>query len=216
MMVDGKRLRSLLVVAPHPDDETIGAWQLISTAMRSRVRVTVIVASDGAASHPGSTRWPAARLVQARRMETRRAMRTLGITPLSIHFLNLADGALDDHPSVLRRALSKLIAHYHPALIVGPLSGDAHGDHRAVARALKAVPRSGERRVGYQVWPEDQRRRGRCLVRLDGLAMAQKRRAVRGYRTQTGSITDAVAGFTLTSKHLRAFVRPVERFTVLA
>lgn len=210
-----ERVRSLLVVAPHPDDETIGAWQLIRIASRAGARVTIVVASDGSASHAGSLRWPAVQLAQARRAETRRAMRAIGVTTSAIHFLKLPDGALGTHTVELHRALSRLIAHLGPEVVVGPMSDDAHGDHRAVADALRALPRRGEKRLGYQVWPEDQRRSGRCLVRLDTTAMAAKRRAIRGYRTQAGLITDAIAGFILTSRHLRAFVRPVERFTVL-
>lgn len=215
MMLRPKRVHRLLVVAPHPDDETIGAWQLIRSARRTGARVTIVVASDGSASHPGSVRWPAARLARARRIESRRAMRAVGITPSSIHFLDFADGAIGTRAVELRRALSRLISRSRPEMIVGPVSEDAHGDHRAVADALRALPRRGEKRLGYQVWPDDERRSGRCLVRLDSRAMAGKRRAIRSYRTQAGLITDAIAGFTLTPRHLRAFVRPVERFTVL-
>lgn len=215
MMLHLKRVRRLLVVAPHPDDETIGAWQLIRTARRAGARVTIVVASDGSASHPGSLRWPAVRLARARRAESRRAMRAIGVTPSSIHFLKFPDGALGMHPVALRRAVSRLTARFRPEMIVGPVSDDAHGDHCAVADALRALPRRGEKRLGYQVWPEDQRRIGRCRVRLDAMAMAGKRRALRSYRTQAGQITDSVAGFTLTPRHLRAFVRPAERFTEL-
>ncbi len=215
MMLHAKLVRRLLVVAPHPDDETIGAWQLIRTARRAGARVTIVVASDGSASHPGSTRWPAVRLARARRAETRRAMRAIGVTSSSIHFLDFPDGALDTHHAELCLALSRLIARFRPEIIVGPVSDDAHRDHRAVAHALQALPQNGEKRLGYQVWPEDQRRYGRCLVPLDAMSMAGKRRAIRSYRTQTGHITDAIAGFTLTPRHLRAFVVPAERFTEL-
>lgn len=215
-MISGTTLsRGLLVVAPHPDDETIGAWQLIRKAMRAGGRVTVVVASDGGASHPGSARWPRARLVRARRRETLRAMRTLGITPASVHFLDLPDGGLAGYARDLDRALSLVAARCGAGLIVGPVAADAHADHRAVAEALDRRRRNGGKRLGYQVWPEDRRRSHRWRVPLDGAARAAKRRAVLSYRTQTGTITDAIAGFALTHRHLRAFVRPAECFVAL-
>ena len=87
-------LRDVLVVAPHPDDEAIGAFGLMSALRRRGARLWVLVVSDGGASHPGSTAWPPARLVPERRRETRRAMATLGIPPSRVRFLGLPDGAL--------------------------------------------------------------------------------------------------------------------------
>lgn len=48
--------RRLVIVAPHPDDETLGCGLLIAAAVRAGVRVAVIALTDGQASHPGSRR----------------------------------------------------------------------------------------------------------------------------------------------------------------
>ncbi len=206
--------RRLLVIAPHPDDEAIGAWGLMRRR-RVGASVRVIVVSDGAASHPGSLRWPPERLATERRRETRRAMATLGLAPSAVRFLGLPDGVLDMArvEEALRQAMRRCPA---PDLIVGPLATDAHADHRAVARAISRLPRRGERRIGYQVWPAvAARRRGPC-VSLGMAGTRMKRRVIHGYRTQTGRITDAVAGFTITPAHLRAFAAPLEQFEILA
>ena len=59
--------RRLLVVAPHPDDEVLGSGGLLHLAVRAGRAVRVLLATDGQASHPGSSRWPVPRLVPARR-----------------------------------------------------------------------------------------------------------------------------------------------------
>ena len=46
----------LIVVAAHPDDETLGAGGVINVAARLNLTVTVVVATDGSASHPASPR----------------------------------------------------------------------------------------------------------------------------------------------------------------
>ena len=54
--LDLKGLRRLIVVAAHPDDESLGAGGLIAEAAALGVPVTVVVATLGEASHPDSPR----------------------------------------------------------------------------------------------------------------------------------------------------------------
>ncbi len=215
-----KRLhaRRVLVVAPHPDDEVIGAWGLMHSLLRQGARLQLIVVSDGSASHPASRSWPPARLARERRRETLRAMAELSVPPTRIRFLALPDGQLATQPDQVARAIGRALRRCPPPdLIVRPVRGDAHGDHQAVAHALARLPRRGERRIGYRIWPEDAARPARGVgVALSCREMSGKRRAVRSYRTQTGTITDAEGGFALTARHLCLFVRPVERFALLA
>ena len=44
----------LVVLAAHPDDDTLGAGGLMATAAVAGTDVTVVFASDGEGSHPGS------------------------------------------------------------------------------------------------------------------------------------------------------------------
>jgi LmbE family N-acetylglucosaminyl deacetylase len=210
--------RSVLVVAPHPDDEAIAAWGLMRRLRSSGARIEVVIVSDGAASHPGSRRWPVERLVVERRRETLRAMRALGLTPGAIGFLDLADGELASDPALVRQTLGRAMqGRSKPDLVIGPELSDTHADHRAVAAALAALPRRGERRVTYHVWPVNAARGPRpCRVILKGAELAIKRRIIRSYRTQAGRITDAPTGFTMTHRHLAAFARPHECFAVHA
>ncbi|MET0374392.1 MAG: PIG-L family deacetylase [Rhizorhabdus sp.] len=209
--------KRVVIIAPHPDDETIGAWGLMRRLRRSGAAVEVIVVSDGGGSHPASRAWPKPRLIKARMRETRQAMRAIGILPGACTFLRLPDGELAARfgqlQSRLRRTLWRRRA---PCLVVGPAMGDAHPDHHAVARALWRSRRRGERRLSYHVWPEGAGISTRSVTEhLGSAAMPAKRRAVLSYRTQTGIIRDAEAGFAMTHRHLRHFVRPRELFTVV-
>lgn len=206
--------RTVLVVAPHADDEAIGAFGLLRALRRRGARRWVLVVTDGAASHPGSVRWPPARLVRERRRETRRAMATLGIPPGRVRFLDRPDGALSGDTG-LRHACARAIRRMPSLdLIVGPIADDAHADHRAVAAAL-AHRRLAPRRLGYRVWPLGRAPRHRLALRLDARARVAKRRVVRSYRTQAGAITDSPTGMAMHPHHLRAFAGPVERFRML-
>jgi LmbE family N-acetylglucosaminyl deacetylase len=205
--------RRVVVIAPHPDDEAIGAFELICRARRRGASTHVIVVSDGGASHPGSRTWPVARLTRERRRETRRAMRRCGLTPRELTFLDLPDGQLEAALPRLTRALGSTLRRLRPDLVAGPARIDAHADHRAVAEALRRVRLEGAQNLAYRVWPvEEARARGTYSVPLNVCRMAMKRCLIRSYRTQTGLIRDAEAGFAMTSRHLAAFVRPCEEF----
>ncbi len=67
LLLDSAGTDHVVVLAAHPDDETLGAGGLLSKAARSGIRVTVVVATYGEASHPGSTTHTAERLAALRR-----------------------------------------------------------------------------------------------------------------------------------------------------
>lgn len=210
MKLDITRVRRAVIVAPHSDDEIIGAAGLILALRQHGARVSVIVVSDGAASHPASHRWPRRRLVAARRRESRLALRRLGIPAGDVRFLGLPDGALPQHllrcRNLVRRAVGPGLD-----LIVGPAATDAHPDHRAVATALGRG--FGEaRRLSYHVWPP----RAGATARAKTVAMrgahAAKRSLLRLYRTQLGAITDDPTGFAIARHELAAFAHPLETF----
>jgi LmbE family N-acetylglucosaminyl deacetylase len=51
-----------IVVAPHPDDESLACGGLLAEACRQGLRGTVVIVSDGAGSHPNSKAYPPDRL----------------------------------------------------------------------------------------------------------------------------------------------------------
>jgi LmbE family N-acetylglucosaminyl deacetylase len=207
------RPRCAIVVAPHPDDETIGAFGLISALRRAGTDIRVLVATDGGASHPNSATWPRARLVRERKRETLNAMAAVGLTANAIRFLPLPDGDLPAHARRCHRLIDRELRRArHLDLVVGPTQDDDHADHRIVARAISASRLPGVRRLGYQVWPAGAARRHRRTLQLGQGDRCAKRRVLRLYRTQTGRITDDPTGFAMSRGQLALFGRAQEVF----
>ncbi len=205
--------RCLLVIAPHPDDETIGAFGLMARLRRRGVTVRVLVVTDGRASHPGSQQWPRARLVRERQRETRRAVRRIGVLASDITFLGLPDGALEKVPAAAERYIAKALrCAPKPALVVAPSKTDHHPDHRVVANSVAVAPVAGARRLSYPVWPAGMRLRSARALYLSSQERLAKRQVIRSYRTQTGRIIDDPNGFAMTRAQIAAFSRPVEMF----
>ncbi|KQS02195.1 GlcNAc-PI de-N-acetylase [Sphingomonas sp. Leaf357] len=203
-------VRNALIVAPHPDDETIGAYGLIRALKARSARVRILVVTDGAGSHPGSACWPRRRLIAERQREVLAAMRGVGVPAPDVTFLGLPDGGLSVMArmrAVLRPAVARVGAC---DLIVLPARDDDHPDHRAIAVALARLP---ARRLHYLVWPNRQAasRRASHYLRLGDQAAA-KRGAITRYRTQMGAITDDPHGFAISRAELAGFARPVELF----
>ena len=214
MTLSLRALRTAVIVAPHPDDEAIGAFNLIRGLLRARMRVRVLVVSDGAASHPGSTRWPPARLVKERRRETRRAMARAGLRAADIAYLGLPDGGLAALEVRGWRPIARALGRRRaPGLLVGPSVADAHPDHVAVARSLASLRLPRTRRLAYRVWPVAGARSLHCssAVRIRGNPLA-KRSVLRLYRTQTGVIIDSPIGFAMSGAERARFAHPCEWF----
>lgn len=204
-------VRSALIVAPHSDDETIGAFGLIHALRLGAARVRIIVVTDGAASHPNSVCWPRRQLVAERRRETLAAMRRIGVSAGGVTFLGLPDGQLWGRAATMSPVIRRAVARANRIdLLVLPACDDDHPDHRIVSAALR---RSGARQLHYLVWPSRQgvSRRASHSLRLGNRAAA-KRGAIRRYRSQMGAITDDPAGFSISRSELITFARPVELF----
>ena len=83
--------RKVLVVAPHPDDETLGCGGLISLLAQNGSAFYIVFVTDGSASHRNSRAWPPARLAAQREQEARNALACLGIPNAALLFLRLPD-----------------------------------------------------------------------------------------------------------------------------
>ena len=84
---------NIMVLAPHPDDESLGCGGLIAQACALNRPPVVVILTDGTGSHPSSLRYPIARLRDLREQESRQAVRILGLPPERIYFLGFRDTA---------------------------------------------------------------------------------------------------------------------------
>jgi LmbE family N-acetylglucosaminyl deacetylase len=186
------RCPGLLVVAPHPDDETLGFGGAAGAITARGVDVRTVVASDGGAAWPDLSAQEQARLERSRRGESQRAATLLGLRPPI--FLGLPDGGLADQESRLADILTDTLNDGVPGTwCAATWRGDGHPDHEAVGRAAAvATSRTGAVLLEYPVWmwhwarPRDPavpwQRAAR--VTLDPVAVERKQRASEVFRSQ--------------------------------
>jgi LmbE family N-acetylglucosaminyl deacetylase/SAM-dependent methyltransferase len=188
----------VLVVAAHPDDETLGAGGLIAMAARVGVRVTVLVATDGEASHPRSTTHTRRQLAGIRRAEVQAAVGRLDARA-ELRFLGLPDGHLAEHLPLLTAAVADLAAGC--SHVVTPWRSDGHPDHAASAAAAEvAISGQGSRPLHWQypIWawhwgdPDRDDLPWTALRRviLTGSARQAKLAAIREHASQHSPLSD--------------------------
>lgn len=130
------RDRRIVLLAAHPDDETLGAGGLLAAAAVAGLDITVVIATDGDASHPHSPTHTAAVLARIRRQEANAALASLA-PRAQLRFLGLPDGRLFDHGELLREELRSVV---QPAtLLLSTYREDRHPDHEACGLAAADV-----------------------------------------------------------------------------
>lgn len=217
-----------LIVAPHPDDETLGCGGAIALLSPAN-SVQVLVISDGTASHPNSQKYPKNRLRSLREQETISALEILGLPSTNLTFLRLNDGHI---PNIETRefnlALSQCRAYleiHNPDTIILPWRRDPHADHRAswclMDTAIKQSKLPRPRLLEYPIWSWDDTQTDKDTNpmpkklktwQLDITTVVEKKKiAIAQYRSQTTSlIDDDPDGFCLTAELLQKFTRPWE------
>jgi LmbE family N-acetylglucosaminyl deacetylase len=218
-------MEPVLVVAPHPDDETLGCGGAIALLRSLKYTVQILVISDGTKSHPNSRKYPKTILKQLRESETRSAMAVLGVETDRIAFLQLCDGAIPKFGTInFQAAVNRCHAYLesvNPKIILAPWRLDPHPDHRATSQILRAALtqiKIPPRVIEYPIWDWDlQQRQLRnhdsiYSWRLDiSEVLSLKREAIASYRSQiTDLIDDDPTGFRLTPEMLKNFTQPWE------
>jgi LmbE family N-acetylglucosaminyl deacetylase len=148
----------LVVLAAHPDDETLGAGGLIAEAAQRGAAVHVVVATDGEGSHPESPTMAPAVLAALRRREVAAAVGALA-PRAQVTCLGLPDGSLAEHLRALEEALRSALGEAAAAggdgdvVLVAPWRDDAHADHDAAGEAAaRAAADAGVELLEYPVW----------------------------------------------------------------
>ena len=116
---------SVVVVAPHPDDETLGAGGATLLHQRAGDTVTVVVVTDGRASHAGGL--PPDEMARRRKGEMRQAAHCLGVANLVDLDLPEGEWQEGDARTPLARVLREARIVYVPSCV------DFHPEHMKVA-----------------------------------------------------------------------------------
>ncbi|SDN89459.1 N-acetylglucosaminyl deacetylase, LmbE family [Methylobacterium phyllostachyos] len=217
----------LVVVAPHPDDESLGCGGLIAAARAAGRRVHLIVVSDGCGSHTHSRLYPPEKLRTLREVETMRAVSILGLAAEDVTFLRLPDAHVPSAGPVAEdaaRAVAQAAAACGAGAVFVTWRHDPHCDHKASA-AIVTLARShmpAVRVYEYPVWgwtlpPETEVGPAPTGLRLDVSAYrATKVRAVAAHESQTTDlISDDPQGFRLEPAMIERLCGPYERFVAV-
>lgn len=211
-----------LIVAPHPDDESLGCGGLIAQASSIGAMVHVLVVTDGSASHPGSI--APTTLRDLRRKETTAAVKLLGVAPNRLHFWDVPDGLAPQNgrpAAALGQRMAALVRQIGAKTVFATWEMDSHPDHVAAYNyAAQAARAQRVALFAYPVWawmlPPHTALPNR---RLQGFSLpiaaqrAMKRAAVLQHASQTAQQHgQAPIGFDLSKQQLDAMITSTEYF----
>lgn len=201
----------LVVVAPHPDDETLGAGGLIHSWAQRQLPLTIISVTDGEAACPEM-----ADLGCVRRKELRAALHSLSADSARIIRLGIPDGQIRHCGAPLAEALRSVISS--DATIIAPFERDGHTDHDAAGEvALHIARHNNIPLAAYPIWAWHQATprifSARPLVSfsLSHAAREAKRQAVQCYASQ---LRERPGGAIVPAHVLSYFNRPYEVFVL--
>ena len=225
---------SVLVVAAHPDDETIGVGATLGSLVAMGWRVRVVHVTDGAPRDPALR--PTLRALgrseaaAVRRSEVAAALRTGGLDPDVVLAPSL--GVPDQEAALamveVARALSRHLVESPPSVVITHPYEGGHPDHDAVAFAVRAALRMSGVPTAIAEMSSYHAARGReglesasflpsrdvsCTARHDGLLDARTRARKRTMLDAFASQVDVLASFDTLAEPLRCapaydFTRP--------
>ncbi|HEY6940616.1 PIG-L family deacetylase [Dokdonella sp.] len=188
----------LLVVAPHPDDETLAAGELVQAALAAGATVRVLYATDGD-NNPWPQRWiekrwrldgtARERWAQRRRQEAAVALaalasdRAIDVRRLGWPDQGLTDALMREDASVA--ALRAELDAFGPTHVVMPSLHDRHPDHSALHVMLElALLRRARpcQRLTYLIHAHGEG--GGIALPPDPARQARKRAAMEAYVSQ--------------------------------
>lgn len=227
-------VRTAVVVAPHPDDETLGCGAVIARKRAQGTDVVVVVVTDGRHSHRSQVLSPD-RLAQVRAEEVRAACATLGVHPSCLHLLGFEEASLGHRVEAVAERLLRIIQEVRPDDVLTTCGADWHVDHQAVSVATRAAvaasgcrPRLLEYPIWWWVdgpWPTGSRlrpwryvadplraSRARAVTVRTEAFLATKRAALLEYRSQTTNLTGESTWAVMDDDMLALFLGPVEPF----
>jgi LmbE family N-acetylglucosaminyl deacetylase len=136
----------VVVLAPHPDDETLGAGGFIAAQCLDGGDVVVVAATDGESAYGYDPN-----LGTIRESEQRNALQRLGVPSENIIRLRLPDSDVASHETQLVDKLLPFVTK--DTHLVAPWRGDFHPDHEACGRAAECVAfHTGATLTSYFFW----------------------------------------------------------------
>jgi LmbE family N-acetylglucosaminyl deacetylase len=174
-----------LVLAPHPDDETLGCGGTVRLLLMANKRVKVVFLTSGEQADQSHINSGYGTL---REKEAEKALRVLGVS--DYEFLRFPDRGLHSHYSKVGRHILKIAETYQPDTIYSPSMIEINPDHRASAslaldlqRGMMQDGTDHERPVCVLFYEVTTPLRPNMLTDISSV-FRRKDRAIRKYRSQ--------------------------------
>ncbi|MBA4373788.1 MAG: hypothetical protein C0402_13125 [Thermodesulfovibrio sp.] len=166
---------SILVLAPHPDDEALGCGGTISLLTARGITITVCHVTTGERLHGA----PSPAVAAARAAEAQTVSKLLGCRECL--FLDFPDGDIRGQAEDISREVGGIITRLRPDLVFAPSPLDHHADHLALAHIALALSAEmkGPQFVLYEVYSTI---RFNCLVDITEV-IQKKQKAISEYRS---------------------------------
>lgn len=180
-----------LVLAPHPDDETLGAGALIAQAAADGRLAGLAYLTDGSGSHSQDCA-PERSLVSTRKREAAHALFRLtgsrSCGPVHLGWEDAAPAA-PDTPAFLgtTRKVAALCNRLKVNAIAVTALNEPHCDHAAAARlayAVQAIAKHSILVAEYLVWAAAPDQRTCRVLRTEAMLPGTRRHALRAHRSQ--------------------------------
>ena len=170
--------RNVLVISPHPDDESIGPGGTLRKHVERGDAVHVVFLTSGEKGGHGKSEADTARIREA---EAKAAAKVLGVK--SIEFWRLPDGAIKPTPPVVKRLIATM-KRLLPGVIYVPHDKEQHPDHRAAVRLVRAARPKAEVLM-FEVWTPIQK-----IDHIEDISgqIATKLKAIRAYKCQCEAV----------------------------
>jgi LmbE family N-acetylglucosaminyl deacetylase len=149
-------MKRILIIAAHPDDETLGCGGLISKYQQRDVEFKVLFLGEGSTcrfSDPSDVEALVA--IEVRTKSARLAMGFLGIQDFEFH--NLPCGRFDQVPIIIvNKIIEDVIRDFEPDTVFTHSPNDANNDHKIVFNSTLMATRPGaknhvNRLLSYEV-----------------------------------------------------------------
>jgi LmbE family N-acetylglucosaminyl deacetylase len=209
-------VRHAVVVAPHPDDEVLGAGGLLQLLAQAGATIEICAVTDGEGSHPSVDTEVMRRV---RTVESVVALGRLGMAHVERNRLGFPDGKVSEYETQLGDFLARRLGP--DSLCVAPWTGEGHPDHDACGRAaVAAAHQTGAGLVEYLVWawhwadplgadlPWPSCRK----LKLSRRSAGRKRWATTAFKSQISPFGPRLEPPVLPDSVLRRFWRPFEVF----
>ena len=185
----------VLVVAPHPDDETIGCGGTLYKHHLAGDHITAVFMTDGSQGEKLAGGISGQALVELREREARAATAVLGINECI--FLRNPDASLRCSPQTVGQ-LDSLFDSLRPDVVYVPSPLDTHRDHRQTCAIAARALANCLWPVQVYLWEIWAPVPANCAVVID---LERKIQAVRIYRSQMDERELFVTGATALARY---------------